>query len=235
MKALIVTAYGGWGSTGRIADSIAANVVRHGHEAVVAYGFYQSAFDNSVKLKCGARYMSFFEIFKSRITGYMGFSSKHATRKLIRLIKKERPDVINLHNVHGGYLHIELLFRYIKKEHIPVVWTIHDCWSFTGHCAHFEKVGCDRWKTGCFECPDRKLKQSYPISYFFDRSSEQYKRKKIAFSGVPNLTIATPSQWLANLAKQSYAGNAHVGFLLAERVGIRLVVPDAVKALRITA
>ena len=210
MKVLIVTAYGGWGSTGKIADSIAANVVDHGHEAVVAYGFYRSAFANSVKLKSGARYMSFFEIFKSRITGYMGFTSKHATRKLISLIRKEKPDVINLHNAHGGYVHIELLFQYIKKEQIPVVWTIHDCWSFTGHCAHFEKVGCDRWKTACFDCPDRKLKQSYPISYFFDQSPEQYRRKKTAFSEVENLTIATPSQWLADLAKQSYLGYARI-------------------------
>ena len=210
MKVLIVTAYGGWGSTGKIADSIAANVVQHGHDAVLAYGFYRSGYENSVKLKSGARVMSFYEIFKSRLTGYMGFTSRHATKKLIRLIKREKPDVINLHNVHGGYVHIELLFHFIKEACIPVVWTIHDCWSFTGHCAHFEKLGCERWKTGCFDCPDRKLKQSYPISYFFDRSVQQYRRKKNAFTGVENLTVATPSKWLADLAAQSYIGYARI-------------------------
>lgn len=204
MRILIVTAYGGWGSTGKIADGVASAIESQGHEAFLSYGFYDSSFPQKLKLKVGARYASFYEIFKSRLTGYMGFTSKHATRKLIGWIEEIKPDVIHLNNVHGGYVHIEMLFAYLKKYHIPVVWTLHDCWSFTGHCAHFQIAKCDRWKTGCFDCPDRKRKQSYPISYFFDRSKEQYSRKRDAFTGVPNLTIITPSQWLADLVKESF-------------------------------
>lgn len=204
MKIIIVTAYGGWGSTGKIADGIASTAKQANHEVWLAYGFFNSSFENCLKIKTGAKFSNFYEVFRTRITGYMGFTSNRATQKLKNWIINNNPDVINLHNLHGGYLHIEKLMEFLKSSGIPIIWTLHDCWSFTGHCAHFQIANCNRWKTGCFDCPDCKRKESYPISYFFDRSSEQYMRKKVAFSDVPNLTIVTPSQWLADLVKESF-------------------------------
>lgn len=204
MKVLIVNAYSGHGSTGKIVESIADTVEAHGDQAYIAYGFYRTQHKNAIKLKLGGRYHNFYEIMKCRLTGYFGYTSRLATYRLIHWIKKNKPDIINLHNIHGGYVHVSLLARYLQKAGIPIVWTLHDCWTFTGHCSHFQLAQCDRWKTGCFDCPDRKLKQSYPISYFFDRSKEQYKWKKAAFSAIPNVTMVAPSYWLENLARQSF-------------------------------
>ena len=208
MKVLIVNAYSGHGSTGKIVESIADTVEAHGDQAYIAYGFYKTQHKNAIKLKLGGRYHNFYEIMKCRLTGYFGYTSRLATYRLIHWIKRNKPDIINLHNIHGGYVHVSLLARYLQKAGIPIVWTLHDCWTFTGHCSHFQLAQCNRWKTGCFDCPDRKLKQSYPISYFFDRSKEQYKWKKAAFSSIPNVTMVAPSHWLEELVRQSFFQNA---------------------------
>ena len=97
---------------------------------------------------------------------------------------------------------LSLLFDFLKNEfHGKIFWTLHDCWSFTGHCPHFIRVGCDRWQTGCFSCP---LKRDYPASNLFDRSKENYAKKKAVFTGVRNLTILAPSKWLASCVGKSY-------------------------------
>ena len=203
MKVMLINAYCGWGSTGKIVEGIADTLIQQGHEAYIAYGYYKTDRPNTMKLKLGGRYQNFYEIMKCRLTGYFGFTSKQATFKLIKWIKTVQPDIINLHILHSGYLHIEILFNFLAKANIPIVWTFHDCWAFTGHCAHFTRVKCEKWKTGCFDCPE---KDSYPIRYFFDRSKEQYARKKAAFTSVKNMTIVTPSNWLADLVKQSFMG-----------------------------
>ena len=204
MKVLIVNAYSGHGSTGRIVESIADIIESHGDQAYIAYGYYKSKHKNTIKLKAGGRYHALYEIMKCRITGYFGYTSSASTYRLIHWIKKNKPDIINLHNIHGGYVHISLLAKYLQKAGIPIVWTLHDCWTFTGHCTHFQLVKCDRWKTECFDCPNRALKKNYPISYFFDRSKEQYRWKKADFSAIPNVTMVTPSCWLEGQVKQSF-------------------------------
>ena len=112
------------------------------------------------------------------------------------------PDLIHLHNIHGFYLDVEELFAYLKVCGKPVVWTLHDCWSFTGHCAYFDFVQCEKWKTGCEHCPQHK--NTYPYALFKDATKKNYARKKAAFQGVPGLTIVTPSKWLGELVKKSY-------------------------------
>ena len=133
-------------------------------------------------------------------TGKIGCYSRIATRKLIKKIDQFQPDIIHLHNLHGWFVNLPMLFRYIKKHNIRVVWTLHDCWSFTGHCAHFDMIGCDKWKKGCYGCPQYK---EYPESHV-DNSKKMYSLKQKWFTGVENLTIVTPSQWLGNLVKQSF-------------------------------
>ena len=133
-------------------------------------------------------------------TGFNGCCSYFATRKLIKIIKNFNPDIIHLHNLHNAYINIPLLLKYIKVNNIPTVWTLHDCWSFTGHCPHFMYEKCVKWKSGCYNCPRYK---EYPKS-FLDNSKTMFKLKKKWFLDIPNLTIVTPSIWLKNMVKESY-------------------------------
>ena len=116
------------------------------------------------------------------------------------------PDLIHLHNIHGYYINIELLFNYLKKAGKPVIWTLHDCWSYTGHCAYYTAAGCGRWETvACSDgCP--QLRQ-YPKCVGKSNPAENFQRKRTAFLGVPNLTLVTPSRWLAGEVKRSFLGS----------------------------
>jgi len=136
----------------------------------------------------------------ARIFGFNGCFSWFGTHQLISDLKKYKPDLIHLHNLHQFCTHFPSLFRYLKKSGIPIVWTLHDCWAFTGHCAHFNIVKCDKWKTGCHHCPQYR---NYPESCI-DQSKSMYKLKKKWFTGVSSMTVVTPSQWLADLVKQSF-------------------------------
>lgn len=123
------------------------------------------------------------------------------THKIITHLKRFSPDIIHLHNLHGCYLNHKLLFNYLKTCGAKIIWTLHDCWPFTGRCAHFTMIGCEKWKTGCHHC---KLEKGiYPAS-MIDTSKSTWKRKKEMFTGVPDMTIVTPSEWLAGLVKQSF-------------------------------
>lgn len=123
-----------------------------------------------------------------------------ATLKLLHDLKRINPQIIHLHNIHNSYLNLEMLFRYINKNNIKVVWTLHDCWAFTGHCPYFDIVHCQKWKTQCHDCP---LYQKYPATYR-DSSGSEYLRKKKLFNSVKDMTIVTPSRWLADLTGQSF-------------------------------
>ena len=120
---------------------------------------------------------------------------------MVEKIKEIKPDIIHLHNLHGYYLNIEILFHYLATAGIPVVWTLHDCWPMTGHCAHFSFIGCDKWKMQCEHCPQ---KNGYPASYLIDRSFKNYQLKKKLFTSVPQMTLVPVSNWLANIVKESF-------------------------------
>ncbi len=136
------------------------------------------------------------------IFGYETDFSYFATKRLIKKLKEIKPDIIHLHIIHGWYLNHKLLFKYLKEKDVKVIWTLHDCWSFTGRCPHFVLTGCEKWKTGCRKCVyDKKM---YPESYFFDKSKRQYKKKKEMFTCIKNMTLVTPSRWLSGLVKESY-------------------------------
>ena len=139
--------------------------------------------------------------FQTRLFDKHGLGSKSATKEFIGKIKKISPDIIHLHNIHGYYINIEILFNYLRKTSIPVVWTFHDCWPITGHCAHFTFVGCEKWKTQCNNCPQ---KTSYPASWFVDRSDKNFHLKKDLFTSLPNLTLVPVSNWLSGILKDSF-------------------------------
>lgn len=191
-----------FGSTGNIMLQIAEVAEKCGHTAVVCYPQRR---DNAKKQKSndiiiGSRISRNFHLKLAEITGLNGCFSYFSTLNFLRKLNKFKPDIIHLHNLHNCYINLPLLFKYIKKHNIKTVWTLHDCWSFTGHCPHFDMIGCDKWKTGCYSCPQYK---DYPKS-IFDNSEYMYNLKKKWFTGVENMTIVTPSEWLAGLVKKSY-------------------------------
>lgn len=202
MKIFMINSVCGIRSTGRICTDLADVLAENGHECIVAYGresvpekykvlSYRIGSDTDVKLHAlGAR---FFDA--------TGFGSKRATRRLVKKIKEFDPDVIHLHNIHGYYVNIEILFEYLKEADKPVIWTLHDCWAFTGHCTHFSAANCNRWESGCYHCPQ---KCRYPASILLDRSRENWLKKRALFTGVKNMTLVTPSEWLAGLVKESF-------------------------------
>ena len=137
-------------------------------------------------------------ILRTRLFDHHGFYNEKETERLIRWMDELKPDVIHLHNIHNHYVHVGRLFEYIKEHNIPVVWTLHDCWPFTGHCAYFDYANCDKWMTMCHECPSI---HEYPPTWFLDRTSRNYIDKKNVFCGVKHLTLVTPSKWLSGLTR----------------------------------
>lgn len=190
-----------YGSTGTIARKIAQQAREQGHEVevYVPRGRHNRIAAADVNL-FGNQFSEDSHIVLSKITGLNGCYSIIATQKLISRIQRFSPDVIHFHNLHNSYICIPLLFRYIKNSNIQVIWTLHDCWAFTGHCPHFTMVKCNKWQTGCCGCPSY---YAYP-SCVYDNSKLMWKLKKKWFTGVENLTIVTPSQWLSDLVKQSF-------------------------------
>lgn len=202
MRILMINSVCGIRSTGRICTDIAEMLEKQGHECKIAYG-RETVPEKYQKyaVKIGSDWSVKFDALKTRIFDNAGFNSKLQTKRFVKWIQEYNPDVIHLHNLHGYYLNIEILFSYLKTCGKRIIWTLHDCWAFTGHCAHFDFIGCDNWEKKCHHCP---LKKSYPRSLIIDASPRNYNKKKRLFTGLKNMTIVTPSQWLANLVKQSY-------------------------------
>lgn len=200
MKVLQINSVCGVGSTGRIAIDLYKVLQKNGHECIIAYG-RGNAPDDIKSIKIGSNFDNYNHVFKTRVLDKHGFGSAKATKKLIKQIEAYSPDIIHLHNIHGYYINIEILFKYLKKADKPIVWTFHDCWPFTGHCSHFDYISCEKWKYQCSGCAQKK---EYPSSILLDNSKTNYMRKKELFTSVQNMTIITPSQWLAGLVKQSF-------------------------------
>lgn len=188
------------GSTGRIAEEIGLTAINNGFDSYIAFG-RNTGGSNSKLIKIGNKWDIKLHGLITRIFDKHGFGSKNATIKLIDQIKEIKPDIIHLHNIHGYYLNINILFNYLSIANIPIVWTLHDCWSFTGHCAHFEQIGCNRWKEQCYDCP---LKKDYPSSYLLDNSRKNYLKKKFLFNSVKDITFVAVSSWINELHKQSF-------------------------------
>ncbi len=140
---------------------------------------------------------------RAEVTGMNGFYSENATKELIQKLDELDVELVHLHNLHAFSWNLPILFEYIEKKNLPVVWTLHGCWPFTGKCVHFTLVGCDKWKTDCYDCPQLHV---WPWSKKIDNSAYMYKWKKEHFCRIENMTVVTPSEWLGNLAKQSFLG-----------------------------
>lgn len=198
------------GSTGRIAEGIGLTAKNNGWDCYVAHG---SRYKNVSQLQSVQIGNFFNEIIHggwySLLCDYHGLGSIHATECLIKKIDTIiKPDVIHLHNIHGYYLNYRVLFEYLQTVKVPVVWTLHDCWAFTGHCVHFDLIKCNKWQTDCFECPQRTC---YPRSLILDHSFDNYQLKKRLFASLSGrLTIVPVSNWLARLVEQSFLKDSRI-------------------------
>ena len=188
-------------STGRICTDLAAALESQGHEVKIAYGRenvpeqhkkYAVRIGNDLDVKLHG--------VKARLFDACGFGSIRATREFINWVREYDPDVIHLHNIHGYYINIDILFDYLRTCGKKILWTLHDCWAFTGHAANCEGANCERWTDGCYNCPKNR---DYPLSYI-DRSRHNWKRKKGLYSNIPNMTLITPSFWLKGLVEKSF-------------------------------
>lgn len=200
MKVLQINAVCGNCSTGKIAVDLYKVLEKHGDECKIAYG-RRGEPDGINTIKICNKFDNLIHIGISMIFDNSAFLSKIKTKKFVKKIEEYNPDIIQLHSLLGYYIDVDTLVTFLAKFNKPVVYTLHNCWSFTGHCVYFDYVKCDKWKTGCEHCPQ---KLTYPPSLIFDRSKQNYKRKKELFNNIKDLTIVTPSKWLAKLAKESY-------------------------------
>ena len=201
MKYLFINSVAGFGSTGRIAAEKCRELMAEGHECVLAFGRAKANCDDIETVQIGTPLDYKIHAVRCRILDDHGFGSAAATKRFLEWVKQYDPDVIWLHNIHGYYIHIGLLFTYLRSCDKKIIWTLHDCWAFTGHCAYFDFVGCLKWKTGCFDCPQ---KGSYPASKGLDGSRSNYRKKKDLFTGIPDLHLIVPSYWLKNRVEQSF-------------------------------
>ncbi len=204
-RVLLVNTVVGTGSVGRIVSGLYRTLEEHGYECLVAYGRGEPP-ENMRSYRIGNDTGVYIHGGLSRFTDRHGFYSTKATKEFINIIEDFDPDIVHLHNVHGYYLNIKVLFEYLKQSDRRIIWTLHDCWSFTGHCTHFEYIGCQKWQNCCDHCEQL---QEYPKSMMMDNSKKNYQQKKELFTGFHNMTIVTPSEWLAARVKQSFLQNYH--------------------------
>lgn len=186
-------------STGRIVADIKNVLESQGYKCRAAYGRGRGKSPEAYRIDTEMEVITHAAL--SRVFDNVGNYSKRATERLVSDIIRFNPDIIHLHNIHGYYVNIHKLFHFLREYGKPVVWTLHDCWAFTGHCAYFDKAGCDKWLRGCYNC---SAKEDYPASFLKDNSRNNYENKKRLFGELDQLTLVTPSEWLQKLVKQSF-------------------------------
>lgn len=188
-----------YGSTGRIVEGIGRLAQSQGIETHVAY----SRGANPSRLNThhiGNKLSQGLHLVRTRVFGDHLKGSGFSTKQLIKLIEKLDPNIVHIHQVHGYYLHVPILFKYLRKSDRKIVWTLHDCWSYTGHCSYYTKIGCQKWLKECHNCPQFS---GYPKSYFFDRSKEEFNLKKELFASMQNLHLVAISDWLKEEVSKS--------------------------------
>lgn len=201
MKVLMINSVCGIRSTGRICTDLAVELEKQGHEVKIAYG--RETVPKQFKhfaVRIGSDLDVKLHGLKARAFDAMGFGSKRATKKFIEWVEEYDPDVIHLHNIHGYYINIEVLFDYLKTCDKKIIWTLYDCWAFTGHSAYCDAVNCERWREGCYDCPQKSI---YPKA-FIDKSRINWQKKCELFSGLPKLTIIAPSTWMKGWIENSF-------------------------------
>ena len=210
MRIIQINSVYGHGSTGRIVKNLHLSFLDKGYESYVFFGRGLNTKDKNIQ-KISTRFSVLWHGIMSRLLDRHGLQSLKDTKKLINNIKRLNPDIIHLHNVHGYYLNYPTIFKYLKTDFEgQIFWTMHDCWAFTGHCVYYTHAQCDKWKTHCNDCPQ---KREYPKSIAKDNSYNNFEQKIYSFTGINNLNIITPSHWLKNEIEQSFLSGYKVNVL----------------------
>lgn len=207
MNLLQINTVGNIGSTGRIAEQIGIEAMRKDWKSYIACA--RSNQSKSDIIRIGTKWHRYPNVLWTRIFDSDSPLSRISTLKFINDIKKLSPDIIHLHNLHGYYLHVPTLLEFLGEYNRPVVWTLHDCWPFTGHCSHFDFCGCYKWKTLCYKCPQ---KMEYPASWIFDHSKKNHQIKIRLISNIKNIAFVAVSNWLGDMLRLSRlpSTNIHV-------------------------
>ena len=190
-------------STGRIMQEIGELAIANGWDSYIAYSGGRDGIKpcRSKLIPVGGKLSVALHGIWTRMTDRHGLASVIATRRFVRKIKELQPDIIHIHNIHGYFLNYKILFEYLSTADIPVVWTVHDCWLYTGHCNHYARVGCDKWMTQCEKCPQLS---SFPASMLVDSSSRNFNDKRRLFTSVDDMTIVTVSDWVREEMSRSF-------------------------------
>ena len=204
MKIMQISAFCGQGAPGKIVLGIHNVLEAQGHQDIIAWGRANSAPKTVPTIQIGERLDYYVHALFTRLTDKCGFGSAQATRAFLKKFDEIQPDLVQLHMLHGYFINLELLFHQLKESDIPVVWTLHDSWAITGHCPCFDMIGCEKWRTGCFQCPQRS---HHPSSWFVDNSEWNWHKKRELFTSLKNLTIVTPSNWMAGIVAESFLKN----------------------------
>ena len=223
-KLLQINVEANFGSTGRIAENIGELVIKNDWISCIAYGRKFSK-SSSRLIPIGNKVDHLMHVMQTRVLDRHGLASKIATKNLIKKIQDLQPSIIHLHNIHGYYLNYELLFAYFAAITTPIVWTIHDCWPITGHCTHFEDIGCEKWKKTCNNCPQLNV---YPQSWGRDRSTKNQLQKKISFGAHNNLTIVSVSEWLSKIVQKSFL-SGHKSLVIPNGIDTQVFSPKLTK------
>lgn len=221
MKTIVSINLGNVGSTGRIMMGI-SNLARiRGYITFQAYPKSRNILPkNDNDLIISSVPIKFISTRLAYFTGLNGCFAWFSTYAFLKKLDVIKPDIIHFHNLHDSYINLPMLFNYVKKRKIRVIWTLHDCWSLTGHCPVFTYIGCDKWKSGCGKCPQLK---TYPAT-MIDTTSWMWKKKKEWFTGVDDLTIVTPSKWLAAKVKESFL-NCYPTIIINNGIDLNLFKP----------
>lgn len=196
MKVLQINTVYASGSTGVIVADLAAQCEKAGMTCLCAHAGPPEEGTLAISSKWDRRVHGLI----SRVTMFKGIGSERKTAAFLKKVEAFSPDIVHLHNLHGSYVNLPMLFGYLKKRNIPVVWTLHDCWPMTAICPHFTAVGCDRWRTGCRRCVQRRDYACAP----FDLTRQVWNWKKSMFTGLENAVLVTPSRWLSQIARASF-------------------------------
>lgn len=198
----------GRGSTGRIAETIGCLASQRGWDCYIAHGSRYVGESAMQSYQVGGKGDEYCHYAKSLLLDAHGLGSIRATKKFVAWMEQLTPDVVHLHNIHGYWMNYDVLFDYLYKTNIPIVWTFHDCWAITGHCAMFTSDYCDKWKYQCSSCPHLEW---YPKSLFLDRSEKHFNMKKNLFGSYHNLTVVSVSKWLDGIVSESFLkGKSHI-------------------------
>lgn len=212
-------------STGNIVYNLYKYINYTGDEAAVCYGRGEKLKEKNI-FKFGLDTETYIHALLTRITGFTGCFSLFSTRRLIKFIKKFNPDVVHIHELHAYFVNIKPLINYLKKNHIKTVMTLHCEFAYTGKCGH--SMECEQWKTECRQCPHLR---EYVSTIWFDHTNYMFRQKKNIFSNFNELSIITPSKWLAQRVSASFLKNCPLS-VIHNGIDTNIFCPKEVSYLR---